>query len=292
MNRETLFLNATQSTGNLPTSVSTNSPTNSPASSLKNIDKNTVKNEIDNVASHTPTNLRTINTFMKRKTHMGKKAQIGLSDAYQSYFAQKNLDAILAMDIEGIDNLRALFNNPKQPLTLEIGFGMGTSLVEMAKADPKRNFVGIEVHEAGLGNCAFLAGEQGLTNLQLISGDALALMKQLPKNHIDTVQLYFPDPWQKKRHYKRRFVNTGRMAVVAQVLTDGGIFHAATDWEHYAFWMLEVLDGLAEFNNVAGKGAFLPRPNFRPLTKFEQRGINEGRVIYDLMYKKLAKKTG
>ncbi len=247
----------------------------------------TIKSEVANVREHTPHNLRQINTFMKRKTHMGKKAQIGLGDAYQTYFVQKNLDAIQAMNIDGIDNLRTLFDNPERPLTLEIGFGMGTSLVEMAKAEPNRNFVGIEVHEAGLGNCAFLAGEQGLTNLKLIGGDAIALMKQLPQNHVDTVQLYFPDPWQKKRHYKRRFVNAERMAVVAQVLTVGGIFHSATDWAHYAFWMLEVLDSLAEFNNVAGKGNFLPRPDFRPLTKFEQRGINEGRTIYDVMYQKV-----
>lgn len=246
-----------------------------------------IKDEIENVSEHTPAHLRQINTYMKRKTHMGKKAEVGLTDEYAHYFVQKNLEQIQNMDISGIDNLQNLFENPNNPLTLEIGFGMGTSLVEMANAEPNRNFVGIEVHEAGLGNCAFLAGELGLKNLKLISGDAILLMKQLPEQHIDTVQLYFPDPWQKKRHYKRRFVNAERMAVVERVLKQGGLFHSATDWEHYAFWMLEVLDSLDYFNNILGKGNFLPRPDFRPLTKFEKRGMDEGRAIYDLMYQKI-----
>ena len=235
---------------------------------------------------------RAIQTFMKRKTHVGKKAEAGLQSDFAHFFVQSNLDAIQAMDIGGITNLRELFSNPDAPLTLEIGFGMGTSLVEMAKNDPTRNFVGIEVHEAGLGNCAFLAGELGLSNLKLISGDAIALMQQLPAEHIDTLQLYFPDPWQKKRHYKRRFVSADRMKVVERVLKKGGMFHAATDWEHYAHWMIEVMDGLTAFENVEGKnsegiGNFLPRPDFRPLTKFEKRGMEEGRAIYDIMYRKV-----
>lgn len=235
---------------------------------------------------------RAIQTFMKRKTHVGKKAEAGLQSDFAHFFVQPNLDAIQAMDIGGITNLRELFSNPDALLTFEIGFGMGTSLVEMAKNEPTRNFVGIEVHEAGLGNCAFLAGELDLNNLKLISGDAIALMQQLPAEHIDTLQLYFPDPWQKKRHYKRRFVSADRMKVVERVLKKGGMFHAATDWEHYAHWMIEVMDGLTAFENVEGKnsegiGNFLPRPDFRPLTKFEKRGMEEGRAIYDIMYRKV-----
>lgn len=234
---------------------------------------------------------RAIQTFMKRKTHMGKKAEAGFRAEYADFFVQPDLAAVQAMDIKDITDLRQLFAQPDHPLTLEIGFGMGTSLVEMANAAPERNFVGVEVHEAGLGNCAFLAGEQGLTNLKLISGDAISLMKQLPADHIDTVQLYFPDPWQKKRHYKRRFVSPERMAIVERALKQDGIFHAATDWEHYAHWMIEVLDSLSGFENVVGQnadgiGEFLPRPDFRPLTKFEKRGIDEGRAIFDVMYRK------
>lgn len=235
---------------------------------------------------------RVIQTFMKRKTHMGKKAEAGFGIEFAQFFVQNDLATMQAMNISGIHNLRSLFDHPDHPLTLEIGFGMGTSLVEMANTERNRNFVGIEVHEAGLGNCAFLAGNAGLTNLKLISGDAISLMKQLPSEHIDTVQLYFPDPWQKKRHYKRRFVSPERMAVVERVLKHAGIFHAATDWAHYAHWMIEIMDSLPAFENVAGKnadgiGQFLPRPDARPLTKFEKRGINEGRDIFDIMYRKI-----
>ena len=230
---------------------------------------------------------RGIQTFMKRKTHMGKKAQAGLQPEFARFFVQAD-DARQALDITGITDLRALFAKPDLPLTLEIGFGMGATLVQMAQAEPTRNFVGIEVHEAGLGNCAYLAGQAGLTNLKLIAGDAITLLKQLPAAHIDTLQLYFPDPWPKKRHHKRRFVQPERMAIVSRALKPNGYFHAATDWAQYAEDMLIVLDHMPEFCNVAGQGQFLPRPDFRPLTKFEQRGINEGRAIFDVLYQKLA----
>lgn len=229
---------------------------------------------------------RDINTFMRRKTHVGKRAEIGLTQACWHFFIQTPHE-FESMDISKISDLRAYFANPAAPLTLEIGFGMGTSLVEMAKVYPERNFVGIEVHEAGLGNCAFLADEDNLNNLKLICGDAIALLKQLPGEHIDRLHLYFPDPWQKKRHYKRRFVTPERMAIVARALKQGGIFHAATDWEHYAFWMVDVLNGMNEFENLSPNQAFIARPDFRPFTKFEKRGIEQGRGIWDVMVRKL-----
>lgn len=229
---------------------------------------------------------RDINTFMKRKTHVGKRAEIGLTEACWHFFIQSPT-AFEKMDISQIQDLRTHFANPNAPLTLEIGFGMGTSLVEMAHASPDINFIGIEVHEAGLGNCAFLGNERQLTNLKLIHGDAIALLKQLPPEHIDTLQLYFPDPWQKKRHYKRRFVTPERMTIVARALKQGGIFHSATDWEHYAFWMVEVLNAMSEFKNLSSGNDFIARPDFRPVTKFEKRGIEEGRGIWDVMFRKV-----
>lgn len=229
---------------------------------------------------------RDINTYMKRKTHVGKRAEIGLTEACWYCFIQTPAE-FETMDISKISDLRQYFATPNAPLTVEIGFGMGTSLVEMAKASPERNFVGIEVHEAGLGNCAFLGHEENLTNIKLIHGDAIALLKQLPPEHIDTLQLYFPDPWQKKRHYKRRFVTPERMAIVARALQQGGIFHSATDWEHYAFWMVDVLNSMSEFENLSPNNDFIARPDFRPFTKFEKRGIEQGRGIWDVMVKKL-----
>lgn len=238
------------------------------------------------VASIADKHKRTVKTFMKRRTHINKNAEQALSDPkFADYLVNNGYGE---GNIGGIDNLRALFadtpNGSEAPLTLEIGFGLGDSLLQMALADPTRNFVGIEVHEPGIGKCAYMADAQNLKNIKIINGDAIELLKQLPANHIDRIQLYFPDPWQKKRHYKRRFVNPERMTIVTRSLKQGGWFHTATDWEHYAFWMLDILDNFAGLSNKAGKGNFTPRPDFRPMTKFEQRGIERGHGVWDLIY--------
>lgn len=248
-----------------------------------------IQSDIANLAK-TPEHFRQINTFMKRRTHLSQQAQSALTDdTFKTYIVNHDGTIGNLGDVSAISDLRALFqdtNGHDNPLTLEIGFGMGDSLFTMAKNTPNTNFVGVEVHEPGIGRLAFMAHEAGLQNLKLINGDAIALLKNLPTCHLDTIQLYFPDPWQKKRHYKRRFVTPDRMAIVANALKIGGIFHAATDWEHYAFWMLDVLDNLPTLDNLAGKGNFSPRPDFRPLTKFEQRGITHGHGVWDLLYQK------
>lgn len=241
--------------------------------------------------AQTPTQYRQINTFMKRRTHMNQKAEAALTDPrFAQYLINHDGSIGKLGDVSAITDLRTLFadspNGADAPLTLEIGFGMGTSLLEMAKNAPHINFVGIEVHEPGIGKCVYEAYELGLNNIKIINGDAIALLNNLPANHIDTIQLYFPDPWQKKRHYKRRFVTPDRMTAVARTLRIGGIFHAATDWEHYAFWILDVLDNMPMFANTAGTGNFAPRPAHRPLTKFEQRGIGLNHGVWDLLYYK------
>ncbi|WP_049236644.1 tRNA (guanosine(46)-N7)-methyltransferase TrmB [Moraxella canis] len=254
------------------------------------IDKDEISTRLAKLAQ-TPEQFRKINTFMKRRTHMSQHHEQALLDArFGDIYVNPTGELGKLGDVSAITDLRALFantpNGEHAPLTLEIGFGMGDSLFEMAKNAPETNFVGIEVHEPGIGRLTALADEAGLTNLKVINGDAIALLENLPDQHLDTVQLYFPDPWQKKRHYKRRFVTHDRMAKVARVLKSGGKFHAATDWEHYAFWMLEVLDGMPEFINSCEKGNFTPRPDFRPLTKFEKRGITHGHGVWDLIYLK------
>ena len=230
--------------------------------------------------------IRIVNTFMKRRTHMNKNAELALTAPEFAHYLVNN--SFGDGNLEGINDLRVLFadspNGSDAPLTVEIGFGLGDSFIEMAAAEPTRNFVGVEVHEPGIGKCAYMAGTQGLTNVKIINGDAIQLLKQLPENHIDRIQLYFPDPWQKKRHYKRRFVSPERMAIVTRSLKQGGWFHTATDWEHYAFWMVEVLDGFVGLTNQAGAGNFTDRPDFRPMTKFERRGLERGHGVWDLIY--------
>ncbi len=252
------------------------------------IDTHEISERIAKLAK-TPEEFRKINTFMKRRTHISQNHEQALTDAhYASIYVNHSGTVGTLGDASVITDLRALFqdtpNGTDAPITLEIGFGMGDSLLEMAKNMPHRNFVGIEVHEPGIGRVAYLADEMGLTNLKVINGDAIALLDALPENHLDTVQLYFPDPWQKKRHYKRRFVTHDRMDKVVRVLKVGGTFHAATDWEHYAFWMLEVLDSMDSLENSCSTGNFTPRPDFRPFTKFEKRGINSGHGVWDLIY--------
>lgn len=230
--------------------------------------------------------IRIVNTFMKRRTHMNKNAELALTAPEFAHYLVNN--SFGDGNLDGINDLRVLFadspNGSDAPLTVEIGFGLGDSFIEVAAAEPTRNFVGVEVHEPGIGKCAYMAGTQGLTNVKIINGDAIQLLKQLPENHIDRIQLYFPDPWQKKRHYKRRFVSPERMAIVTRSLKQGGWFHTATDWEHYAFWMVEVLDGFAGLTNQAGAGNFTDRPDFRPMTKFERRGLERGHGVWDLIY--------
>ena len=234
----------------------------------------------------TDKHIRIVNTFMKRRTHMNKNAELALTAPEFAHYLVNN--SFGDGNLDGINDLRVLFadipNGSDAPLTVEIGFGLGDSFIEMAAAEPTRNFVGVEVHEPGIGKCAYMAGTQGLTNVKIINGDAIQLLKQLPENHIDRIQLYFPDPWQKKRHYKRRFVSPERMAIVTRSLKQGGWFHTATDWEHYAFWMVEVLDSFAGLTNQAGAGNFTDRPDFRPMTKFERRGLERGHGVWDLIY--------
>lgn len=174
------------------------------------------------------------------------------------------------------------------PLTVEVGFGMGHTLVQMAQAAPDRDFIGIEIHEPGVAQICYELGTQSVSNVRVMDEDALELLEtRFTDNSIDTFQLFFPDPWQKARHYKRRFVNHANAALIHKKLKAGGIFHMATDWQNYAEWMLEHMETAPGYENIAGKGNYHPRPDFRPLTKFEARGHRAGHGVWDLLYRKI-----
>lgn len=183
-------------------------------------------------------------------------------------------------------SIKEIFKNDN-PTTVEIGFGMGKSLIEMAKADPNRNFIGIEVHKPGVG--AILAGINGanINNIRVIRHDAVeVLQNMLEDNSIDRLQLYFPDPWHKARHHKRRIVKQEFLDIILPKLTVGGVIHMATDWEDYANQMLEVLTADTRLSNLSKDNTFVPRPDYRPMTKFEQRGIKLGHGVWDLLFTK------
>lgn len=182
-------------------------------------------------------------------------------------------------------NLAEVFGNDN-PVTLEIGFGNGASLAEMALANPARNFIGIEVHTPGVGHLLRIMLEKDIQNIRIFDCDAIEVLKQaVADQSLDCVQLFFPDPWHKKRHHKRRIVQASFLDMLAQKLAPGGRFHAATDWENYAEHMLEVLSEHQGFENTAADN-YIERPQARPLTKFEQRGQRLGHGVWDLVFKK------
>jgi len=184
-------------------------------------------------------------------------------------------------------DLETLFGND-QPVYLEIGFGNGESLATMAEAHPERNYLGVEVHGPGIGHLLLAIEQRGLANLRLLRQDAVELLDQgLAAASLAGIYLFFPDPWPKKRHHKRRILNPTFVAKLARVIRPGGLFHAATDWEPYAHEMLAVLTASdARFRNTAGFGRFAPRPADRPLTKFEQRGQRLGHGVWDLIFER------
>lgn len=172
------------------------------------------------------------------------------------------------------------------PTLLEIGFGNGDALLEMAQRHPDWNFVGIEVHRPGVGHLLKQAGELGLQNLRVSSRDAIEVLeKQVPDASLHRVMLYFADPWPKKRHHKRRIVQPEFVQLVARKLEPAGEFHLATDWENYAEHMRVVLDAAPLFINTT-PDSFAPRPADRPLTKFEKRGQRLGHGVWDMVYRR------
>jgi len=183
-------------------------------------------------------------------------------------------------------NLAEMFGN-NQPVTLEIGFGMGSSLVEQAAADSNRNYIGIEVHRPGVGALLLKMQERQVSNIRVISFDAIdVLNNMIPDHSIELLQLFFPDPWHKRRHHKRRIVNPEFLSLLHKKVTTDGHLHFATDWQDYAKHMLKVLQTENGWRNCSSSDDYIPRPENRPLTKFEKRGEKLGHGVWDLMFQR------
>lgn len=171
------------------------------------------------------------------------------------------------------------------PRILEIGFGMGQTTAEIAAANPDKDYLGVEVHTPGVGSLLKLIGEQGLGNIRIVQHDAIEVLERMiPDASLAGVHIYFPDPWPKKRHHKRRLVQPALVQLLAGKLAPGGYLHCATDWEDYAAQMLQVLSGELQLKNAARD--FAQRPAWRPLTKFEQRGLRLGHGVWDLLFER------
>lgn len=221
--------------------------------------------------------VRRIRSFVRREGRLTKGQENAIHDCWPTMgidFIEQRLD------------WSEVFGN-NNPIVLEIGFGMGASLVEMAKNAPEKNFLGIEVHSPGVGACLASAQEAGVSNLRVMCHDAVEVFEHMiPDNSLITLQLYFPDPWHKKRHHKRRIVQLDFAEMIRnKLILNEGIFHMATDWENYAEHMVEVMNQAPGFENIATDGDFIPRPDERPLTKFEARGHRLGHGVWDIKYR-------
>jgi tRNA (guanine-N7-)-methyltransferase len=191
------------------------------------------------------------------------------------------------LDIDGrqVLDLGKLFGDPDMPVVLEIGFGMGEATAQMAAADPGTGILAADVHTPGQGNLLRLAERNGLSNIRVANGDAIILLHEmLEPAALAGLRVYFPDPWPKKRHHKRRLIQPEFVELAASRLRSGALVHCATDWEPYAEQMLEVLSASSELENTQPGGGYAPRPDFRPLTKFESAGLQKGHVVHDLLF--------
>jgi tRNA (guanine-N7-)-methyltransferase len=187
---------------------------------------------------------------------------------------------------EGTVDLDAVFGR-RAPRVAEVGFGNGAALLALAAERPDTDFLGIEVHGPGVG--ALLRGldERGIANVRVLREDAVQVFAaRLPAGSLDAVHVFFPDPWPKKRHHKRRLIQPAFLADVARVLRPDGRLHVATDWEDYAAHILEAAAVVPELRNLGGADGFSPRPDYRPLTKYEQRGRRLGHVVRDIIFEK------
>ncbi|MNJ98840.1 tRNA (guanine-N(7)-)-methyltransferase [compost metagenome] len=171
------------------------------------------------------------------------------------------------------------------PTIFEIGFGMGETTAKIAAGMPEKNFIGVEVHTPGVGSLLKLIGEQSLSNLRIIQHDAFeVLTNMIAPESLAGVHVFFPDPWHKARHNKRRLIQPPLVALLSSRIRKGGYLHCATDWQEYAEQMLEVLGGEASLQNTAE--GYAPRPDYRPVTKFENRGLKLGHGVWDLVFEK------
>ncbi|WJV47773.1 tRNA (guanosine(46)-N7)-methyltransferase TrmB [Streptomyces flavofungini] len=231
---------------------------------------------------------RRIRSFTPRRS----RVTTAQGDALRRLWPQWGLD----IDGKEVLDLDALFAADEQPGTapvvLEIGFGMGEATAQMAAADPGTRILAVDVHTPGQGNLLNLAERNGLSNVRVANGDAVILLTEmLAPEALDGVRVYFPDPWPKARHNKRRLIQPEFLSLLAPRLKPGGLLHCATDWEPYAEHMLEVLTAHPDFENVQEDGGYAPRPDFRPQTRFEGQGLRKGHVVRDLLFRRAATLT-
>lgn len=217
-----------------------------------------------------------IRSFIRRQGRATAAQKLALETLWEKYC----LDPSQCYDFASVFGRTA-------PLIVEIGFGNGESLAKMAQANPQWDYLGIEVHRPGVGHLMMLLEQNALTNVRVFHHDAIEILEQFQDHSLTGIQLFFPDPWQKRCHHKRRIVKASFVDLLCRKLVVGGYFHAATDWAHYAKDMLAILSASQHLLNTSPNQTYCPRPDYRPLTKFEQRGTRLGHGVWDLIFKTL-----
>ena len=240
--------------------------------------KNTLsKQPADNKPGKNTENRRPIKSFVLRQGRLTSAQQHALDKHWLTYGIDFS---------EQVLSFTKLFNNESEVI-VEIGFGNGESLLQQAKNQPEYNFIGIEVHGPGVGHLIHLANSESIHNIRIIRHDAVEVLRhQLADNSLQQLQLFFPDPWHKKRHQKRRIINPAFIQLVHKKLKPGGFFHMATDWQHYAKQMLAEMDTAEGFLNTSGSGNYSQNRGTRCESKFEHRGLKLGHGVWDLIYEK------
>jgi tRNA (guanine-N7-)-methyltransferase len=220
---------------------------------------------------------RTIRSFVTRAGRITPAQQRALDELWPRYCVEFSPQPL---------NSTALFGRTA-PRTVEIGFGNGDNLIELATAHPQRDFLGIEVHRSGVGRVMLALQARQLNNVRLVCHDAVEVLEQqIPPASLDEILILFPDPWPKKRHHKRRLVQLPFATLAASRLAPGGVLRLATDWEPYALEMLQTLRAVASLENLAADGGFVPRPAERERTRFERRGERLGHQVWDLAFRR------
>jgi tRNA (guanine-N7-)-methyltransferase len=221
--------------------------------------------------------LRTVRSFVRREGRITDAQRRAIDRLWDRFGIDLRDDAC---------DLDALFGR-RAPRLLEIGFGAGEALLAMAAAHPEKDYLGIEVYRPGVGRLLKALDECGITNVRVMRDDAVEILsRMIPPSSLDAVYLFFPDPWPKKRHHKRRIVQPEFVALVGSRLRPGGLFHMATDWEDYAQQMMGVMSHAAGFVNTAGPGRYAERPPWREETRFERRGERLGHAVRDLIFRR------
>ena len=221
---------------------------------------------------------RKIRSYVRREGRLTKGQQRALNELYPVYG--------LKLENNQLIDFVELFGND-HPVHIEIGFGNGQALIHMAAEHPDQNYLGIEVHRPGVGNALLQVEQQDLKNVRVIAQDAVEVLSDhIPDESLSAVYIFFADPWHKKRHHKRRLIQTEFVETLMSKLKQNGLLHFATDWQDYAEHMLEVIKKIPSLENPAGKNNFSERPDYRPITKFEQRGLRLGHGVWDLLLRK------